>query len=608
MVNLFYRSEKKTPPDPCAFPVFRGKIQNIGGNNSLMKTTQATTGLIVEKSAVEIFYEFLSRELSDSILVNSRIIYNNGIFLIKTYRELCEKLKLDQALFANYAAEFHGYPRVFLSELLFGRPFTESFSTKYLRDFGLFPYEAKDGVIKIATADPSNQKALHAIGLLLPKTPIIEVAAFDEIEIALKDTKNDSAANSESSLKEDTSDNSDDIDELRDLASGAPVVQAVEHMLERAVDMGATDIHVEPFKNSLQIRVRVDGILRPIPAPRLNKARAIISRIKIMANLNIAEHRLPQDGRARIRVSGKDIDIRVATMPTMHGESAILRLLEHNNNLLEISQLGLSKLDQLALERQLDSPYGLIIVTGPTGSGKTTTLASILARLNDTTRKILTIEDPVEYDIPGVCQSQIKPLIGLTFAASLRAFLRQDPDIIMVGEMRDSETAKISIQASLTGHLVLTTLHTNTAASAITRLVDMGIEPFLIGSSLLCIVAQRLLRILCLHCKRSILIDEEMMMRTPRYRAIGIKEGDTIFEPVGCERCTGTGYRGRRAVFEVLEINKTIRHLVTTQATDADIEKMARTGGMTTMIEDGLRLCLEGMTSVDEVFRVSMSR
>ena len=322
-----------------------------------------------------------------------------------------------------------------------------------------------------------------------------------------------------------------------------------------------------------------------------------------MANLNIAEHRLPQDGRARVRVSGKEIDIRVATMPTMHGEFAILRLLEHNNKLLEISQLGLSSLDQLMLEHQLNSPYGLIIVTGPTGSGKTTTLASILARLNDSTRKILTIEDPVEYDIPGVCQSQIKPLIGLTFATSLRAFLRQDPDIIMVGEMRDSETAKISIQASLTGHLVLTTLHTNTAASAITRLIDMGVEPFLIGSSLLCIIAQRLLRILCLHCKRSIFVDGEMMTRTPRYQAIGIKDGNTIFEPVGCERCAGTGYRGRRAVFEVLEVNKTIRHLITTQETDAEIERVARMGGMTTMIEDGLRLCLDGVTSVDEVFR-----
>ena len=293
----------------------------------------------------------------------------------------------------------------------------------------------------------------------------------------------------------------DDIESLRDLASGAPVVRAVNDLLEKAVELRATDVHVEPVRGGLNLRLRVDGLLRGVPTPAEVLPQALISRIKILAGLNIAERRLPQDGAAHLRVARSDIDIRVATMPTQYGESAAIRLLPKDRGVLEIAKLGLSTSDETKLNRLLKLPHGIIVVTGPTGSGKTTTLATMLSMLNDTTRKILTIEDPIEYEIRGVNQSQVKPEIGLTFAAALRAFVRQDPDVIMVGEVRDGETAHTAIHAALTGHLVLTTLHTETAAAAVPRLLDLGVEAFLLQSTLRAVIAQRLVRILCDRCK-----------------------------------------------------------------------------------------------------------
>jgi general secretion pathway protein E len=340
----------------------------------------------------------------------------------------------------------------------------------------------------------------------------------------------------------------------------------------------------------------------------MEMARAIVSRVKILAGLNIAERRLPQDGRARVRVGNVELDLRVATMPTAHGEAAIMRVLERNQRLLDFARLGFSVRDRGVLERHLDAPHGLIIVTGPTGSGKTTTLASALARLNTPARKILTIEDPIEYEIAGVNQTQVKPAIGLNFATALRSFLRQDPDVIMVGEMRDGETAKIGIQASLTGHLVLTTLHTNTAAAAITRLVDMGVEPFLLASTIRCIVGQRLVRVLCSECRRLTPLDQSVLEAEPRFVALGLRAGDAVGEAVGCARCSGVGYRGRQGVFEVLEVTERVRRLIDTQADDSAIEREARAEGMTTMIEDGLAKCRAGLTSVEEILRVTASR
>ena len=379
-------------------------------------------------------------------------------------------------------------------------------------------------------------------------------------------------------------------------------------MFDQAVALRASDIHFEPQGRDIGVRVRVDGVLRSIPSPRGAPARAIVSRIKILAGLNIAEHRQPQDGRMRIKVRGRDFDVRVATMPTTRGEAAILRLLDRGTRLPPFAELGFNPRDRAVLSDKLTQPHGMIVVTGPTGSGKTTTLTAALASLNDATRKILTIEDPVEYEIPGVNQSQVRPAVGLTFATALRAFMRQDPDVIMVGEVRDPETARIAVQASLTGHLVMTTLHTNTAAAAITRLVDIGVERYLIASTLSAVVGQRLVRTLCLECRRPFTVGREDVARNPRIAGLGLPVGTALHEPVGCERCGGTGYRGRRPIFECLEITEAVRREILAGSDDAAIERAGIAGGMATLVEDGKARALEGLTSVDEVFRVAALR
>jgi general secretion pathway protein E len=397
----------------------------------------------------------------------------------------------------------------------------------------------------------------------------------------------------------------DDIENLQDLASGAPVVRAVNDLLERAVELRATDIHVEPVRGGMLVRLRVDGLLRAMPTPAQVLPQAVISRIKILAGLNIAERRLPQDGAAHLRIARSDVDIRVATMPTKYGESAAIRLLPKDRGVLEIVKLGLSATDKAKIDRLLTLPHGIIVVTGPTGSGKTTTLATMLSILNDTTRKILTIEDPIEYEIRGINQSQVKPEIGLTFAAALRAFVRQDPDVIMVGEVRDRETAHIAIHAALTGHLVLTTLHTETAAAAVPRLLDLGVEPFLLQSTLRAVIAQRLVRILCDRCKAERRLTAADIAKDPRYAMLDLRAGDPVQESSGCDHCSGTGYRGRTGVFEVLEASDDIRRLVGARADSDTITRAAIGSGMTTMFEDGVAKCRAGITSAAEVLRVT---
>jgi general secretion pathway protein E len=400
----------------------------------------------------------------------------------------------------------------------------------------------------------------------------------------------------------------DDIESLRDLASGAPVVRAVNDLLEKAMELRASDIHIEPFRDGLVVRMRVDGLLRAIAAPPGALPQALISRVKILSGLNIAERRLPQDGAARLRVGRTEIDIRVATMPTQHGEAAVIRLLPRDRGLLDVGKLGLSAADEAKLLRLLGLPHGMVVITGPTGSGKTTTLATMLSILNEPTRKILTIEDPVEYEIHGVNQSQVKPSIGLTFAAALRSFVRQDPDVIMVGEVRDGETAHIAVHAALTGHLVLTTLHTETAAAAVPRLLDLGVEHFLLKSTLRAVIAQRLVRVLCDRCKSKRPLAATDIADDPRYEALGFKIGETVHEPVGCERCGGTGYRGRTGVFEVLLLTEDVRAAIGTNADSVSIDNAAIRGGMTTMVDQAVAKCREGVTSVAEVLRVTTVR
>ena len=525
----------------------------------------------------------------------------------RTLQKLWELTDLSANDFADEVAAFFRVPRITLPDLLSAEPLGNRFSQRFLREMVVFPFQSADGEPTLAVSDPSDSAAARAAGIVLGRDVAVRVASFEDIETALDQRVGNDVTAPEAG-RESSYAREDDIESLRDLASGAPVVRAVSDLLEKAVELRASDIHIEPFRSGLTVRLRIDGLLRAIPPPAGVLPQAIISRIKILAGLNIAERRLPQDGAAQLHVSRTDLDIRVAIMPTQHGESAVIRLLPTDRGMLAIDKLGFLPRDEKKLLDLLKLPHGMIVVTGPTGSGKTTTLATVLSILNESTRKILTIEDPVEYEIPGVNQSQAKPTIGLTFAAAMRAFVRQDPDVIMVGEVRDSETAHIAIHAALTGHLVLTTLHTETAAAAVPRLLDLGVEGFLLKSTLRAVIAQRLVRQLCDRCKskRGLRLDD--LADDPRLSALGFKLGEAIYEPKGCERCGGTGYRGRVGVFEVLKIDESVRGLINAQTDGNAVDRAAVEAGMTTMVDDGVAKCRAGITSASEVLRVTTIR
>jgi general secretion pathway protein E len=525
----------------------------------------------------------------------------------RTFRKLWETSELSANDFADKVAEFFRLPRVSLPDLLAAPALAKQFSPRFLREMSVFPYCSTDGAMMLAVVDPSDSAAVRAAAIVLGNEVNVSVASFEDIETILNQRLVEEEA-SPSGGGETASAREDDIESLRDLASGAPVVRAVSDMFEKAVELRASDIHIEPFRAGLTVRMRVDGLLRNVPVPANVLPQAIISRVKILAGLNIAERRLPQDGAARAQVARSELDLRVAIMPTQYGESAVIRLLPKETGLLAIEKLGFSTADEAKLRGLLTLPHGMIVVTGPTGSGKTTTLATVLSVLNESTRKILTIEDPVEYEIQGINQSQAKPAIGLTFATALRAFVRQDPDVIMVGEIRDSETAQIAIHAALTGHLVLTTLHTETAAAAVPRLLDLGVEGFLLKSTLRAVIAQRLVRQLCDRCKTQRKLSATDFAADPRYSAVGLNVGETIFEPGKCERCGGTGYRGRVGVFEVLQVTEDVRHLINVQTDSVTLDKAAKQAGMTTMVEDGLAKCRAGVTSPAEILRVTTIR
>jgi len=524
-------------------------------------------------------------------------------------RRLWELTELPAGDFADEVARFYRLPRVQLPQLLSATALVKRFSRRFLREMAVFPYQAADGALRLAVTDPSDSACVRAAEIVLGTPIALEVASFEDVETALTERIGEDEAPAAAAGADPTHARADDdIDSLRDLASGAPVVRAVNDLLEKAMELRASDIHIEPFRVGLVVRMRIDGLLRAVAAPADALPQAVISRIKILAGLNIAERRLPQDGAARLRVARTDIDIRVAIMPTQHGESAVIRLLPKDRGLLSIDKLGLSGSDGAKLVRLLQLPHGMIVVTGPTGSGKTTTLATILSILNESTRKILTIEDPVEYEIHGVSQSQVKPAIGLTFAAALRAFVRQDPDVIMVGEVRDAETAHIAIHAALTGHLVLTTLHTDTAAAAVPRLLDLGVESFLLKSTLRAVLAQRLVRQLCERCRVERTLTSADLAADPRHAALGLKAGEHVHEPGSCERCGGTGYRGRVGLFEVLELSEEVRGLIGPHTDSTTIDAAAVRAGMTTMVDDGVAKCRAGMTSPAEVLRVTTIR
>ncbi len=559
------------------------------------------------RNAVEQFRLHLIERVPDAAKLRLREIdpaegaSGNGL------RELWEKSDLPSGIFADEVAAFWRLPRLSLQNLMDAVGAVERFSPRFLRESSVFPFRTGDDGFALAVGDPADGAAIRAAEIVCGRPVVIAIASFDDIATMLElrlDERTTGTVVDEPERR--TGD--DDIDSLRDLASGAPVVRAVNDVLERAMELRASDIHIEPFRAGLVVRMRVDGILRVVPFPAEAPPQAVVSRIKILAGLNIAERRLPQDGAARARVGRSEIDIRIATMPTQHGEGVVIRLLPRDRGLLDLGKIGLFGQDEATLRRLLQLPHGLILITGPTGSGKTTTLATMLSILNEPTRKILTIEDPVEYEIPGVNQSQAKPSIGLTFAAAMRAFVRQDPDVIMVGEIRDSETANIAIHAALTGHLVLSTLHTETAAAAVPRLLDLGVEGFLLRSTLRAVIAQRLVRVLCDGCKSAHQLTEPDIAQDPRYRVLGFAPGETIYRPGSCERCGGTGYRGRAGIFELLELTDEIRPLVGDKADASLIDGAAIRAGMTTMLDDAVQKCRLGMTAPPEVLRVTSAR
>ena len=375
------------------------------------------------------------------------------------------------------------------------------------------------------------------------------------------------------------------VEDLLEAADDAPIIRMLNALLTQAAKDGASDIHIEPYERSSSVRFRVDGTLREVVQPNKALHAAMISRLKIMAELDIAEKRLPQDGRISLRIGGRAIDVRVSTLPSSHGERAVLRLLDKTESRFTLEGLGMDGEVLAAYAKLVQQPHGIVLVTGPTGSGKTTTLYASLTRVDTATSNVLTVEDPVEYELPGIGQTQVNPKIDLTFAKALRAILRQDPDVIMIGEIRDFETAQIAIQASLTGHLVLATVHTNDAPSSVTRLIDMGVEPFLLSSSLLGVLAQRLVRKLCSHCKR---LGE-----------------DGHWHPVGCEHCAHTGYKGRTGVYELMTVTPEVQALVHMRAAEQDLVTAARAAGLRSMREDGERLVRSGVTSLEEIIRVT---
>jgi general secretion pathway protein E len=557
--------------------------------------------------SAETFRDHLLEKYALPARARARVQNPANSTLTRPLRELWEATDLSAAEFADEVSDYFGVVRLNLPQLLAATPCLDGFSRRFLRESMVLPIRSPGGGYRIAVADPSDTAAIRAAEIVFGEPVEVAVASFEDITTALDQRiKADGTADEGSEGASQQSD--DDIESLRDLASGAPVVHALNDLLERAVELRASDIHIEPFRTGLAIRMRVDGLLRAMPVPPGVPPQALISRVKILAGLNIAERRLPQDGAARIRVSRAELDVRVATVPTQAGESAVIRLLPRDRGLLEMGKLGLSSRDEEIMTRLLALPHGMIVVTGPTGSGKTTTLATMLSILNEPTRKILTIEDPVEYEIPGINQSQVKPSIGFTFAAAMRSFVRQDPDVIMVGEIRDSETAHIAIHAALTGHLVLTTLHTETAAAAVPRLIDLGVEGFLLKSTLRAVVAQRLVRVLCDRCKAPHKLSAEDVGKDPRFAMIGFAAGETVHQATGCERCGGTGYRGRNGVFEILEMSDEVRKLIGPQTDSHSIDTAAMRGGMTTMLADAVAKCRAGVTTVPEVFRVTTVR
>ncbi len=473
-------------------------------------------------------------------------------------------------------------------------PEIETLSPRFLRQFRCLPVALTENTLMLAMADPLDFESIAAVractGLKVQTVLVAEQEVLDAI-----DRYHGQSAKSDTDFEAGDAQASEDLEHLRDMASEAPVIRLVNAMIAQAVEKRASDIHIEPFEKEFRIRYRIDGVLYSQESPPRELKAAIISRVKLMAKLNIAERRLPQDGRIKVKSVGREVDLRVSTLPTLYGESVVMRLLDRSaGDFYDLRKLGFDDYMLGRIEYYTQLPHGIFLVTGPTGSGKSTTLYSALKRINQSDKKIISIEDPVEYQMDGVNQIHVNPTIGLTFAAGLRHIVRQDPDVIMVGEIRDRETADIAIRAALTGHFVFSTLHTNDAPSAITRLADMGVENYLLTSSLVSVLAQRLVRRICAHCK-----DEDGYRMSPSGRQIISYRGR------GCESCFGSGYSGRHGIFELMELNEEIRAKIMKNEDSTKITEAARRNNMRNLREDGWMKVEEGTTTADEVMRVT---
>jgi len=516
---------------------------------------------------------------------------------VVSQRDVSEALALQLGLPLIEAA---GYPEMPILE--------ERVSARFLRDSRALPLTEDEHELALAMADPTDTYTMNAFEMVTGRKVRPLVAIPSELDAALERLYG-AGKSALGQILGDVEQRDDigfdaDIQQLKDLASEAPVIRLVSLIITNALEMRASDIHFEPFENRLIVRYRIDGVLHEVESPPRRLSAAVISRIKIMAMLDIAERRLPQDGRIRLRVQGKEIDLRVSTVPTMHGESVVMRILDKGGVALDFKRLGFEDDTLKGFLDVLMEPHGILLVTGPTGSGKTTTLYTALDRLNKPDVKILTVEDPVEYQMPGINQIQVKPQIDLTFANALRSIVRQDPDVIMIGEIRDLETAQIAVQSALTGHLVLSTLHTNDAASTVNRLLDMGVEDYLLTSTVIGILAQRLVRTLCPLCKEAYTALPEVVDELGLRKFAATAEV-TLYHAKGCKECGQTGYIGRVSIIEMLPMSDHLRTQVMRHATSTELRAEAIKEGMVTMYEDGMKKAMNGVTTFEEVLRVT---
>ena len=516
---------------------------------------------------------------------------------------------LSEEALLRHVSEEYGYPYMNLEEVSVEADFIARFPAKILLERQVAPVHQKNGNALVVVSNPfvstgvDELRVMTGLDIEIGLAPQAEIAEFIKKSLGLgADTIQSMFSEAKESGLMFIQDTDEDVD-LTDAAEGASIIQFVNQILTEAIEVRATDVHIEPFEDELRVRYRVDGVLKAAAIPPEVKQfqPAIISRIKILSYLDIAEKRVPQDGRIKVNLSGREIDIRVSIIPMLYGEAVVMRLLDRSSVLLGPAKIGMGKLNLAVFKEVVKKPHGIILVTGPTGSGKTTTLYAALSHINEINRKIITIEDPIEYQLYGINQIQVSNKTGLTFARGLRSILRHDPDVVLVGEIRDKETAEIAVQASLTGHLVFSTLHTNDAPGALTRLVDMGVEPYLVSSSLEAIVAQRLIRLLCEDCKKEMKQSEIEILRK-RYKDY-IPE--KLYVPVGCKKCQSSGYVGRVGIFELLIVSEDVRTLLLQNATPRDIRQKAMSEGMRSLRQDARRYLEQGITSFEEVLRVT---